>query len=114
MDASLVILTAVFIGLCVMVIWLAFWMSRRTKQMHNDGYEEVHRPFYVKDDMFYFINSNFKPKPIEITGVSAIRQNSRLMQLEIRFRMNGAIQSVRVSGSADMLLNLADRFGYSI
>jgi len=73
--------------------------------------------FYVKDEVLYY-NQGINPRkarPIEIISVSEITRNARLVQLEIRFRMDGAIRLVHVGGGwvgPDQLLTLADKLGY--
>lgn len=49
---------------------------------------------------------------VEITKVNEITKNAKLIELEIHFRINGAINSMRASGKINDLLTIADKLGY--
>ena len=106
--------------LFVPIIALGVWGQRGKKKMPKAGYKPLTvsyaGAFWIKDGMLYY-NPGFNPdkaKPIEVIGVSEITRNTRLVQLEIRFRMDGIIQSKRISGSTNQLLSIEDKLGYSI
>ena len=70
--------------------------------------------FYIKDGVLYYNKGNNPDdsKPIEVIGVREITRNTRLVQLEVRFRIDGALKSDRIKGSEDELLSIMDRLGY--
>ena len=117
-DASgIVILVGFFV-----VMPIIFFCGRvyHRKKMSTAGYESLLKSwnnyefFYEKDGEIFF-SQNYKPrkaKLIEVIGVSEITRNSHLVELEIRFRMDGAITSRRVKGKTDQLLTLEDRLGF--
>jgi hypothetical protein len=51
--------------------------------------------------------------PIEITGVQEITKNAKLVGLQVRYRINGAINVMQVSGSPNQVLTIEDKLGYS-
>jgi len=88
------------------------------KKMAAAGYESLGAGYYdcfcVKDGEMFFC-PNYNPrnaKPIEIIGINEITQNARLIQLEVRFRMDNAVTMRRIRGSTNMLLTLADNLGF--
>ena len=95
--------------------------ARRKKKILQAGYEQTgnkffHSPFYTKDGNVFLIPGAY-PKlknaaPIEIVGINEITRNSKLVQLEIRYRTSSAIKSMNIAGSPDNLLTLADKLGY--
>ena len=51
--------------------------------------------------------------PIEIVGVSEVTKNATLVELDIRYRINGVINQIRViNHSVNDLLTIEDKLGY--
>jgi len=120
MDMEGILLLVALAGLIAFLVLLFRWIRGRAKKTSEAGYEQIGTTltgtFWARDDEFFYLSGmNLNNiTPIEITGVSAIRKNTRLVQLEIRFRMDGIIQSKRISGSTNQLLSIEDKLGYSI
>jgi hypothetical protein len=53
--------------------------------------------------------SETESTPIEITGVSEITKNAKLVALEVRYRINGVINSMQVTELVDILLTIEDK-----
>jgi len=105
---------ALFFFTIVVLPVFAIWLRRRRKKMFKAGFEQLPFPFWLKEDELYY-NSSFSPanaKLVEVVGVSEITRNARLVQLEIRFRMDGVLQSKRISGASNFLLGIEDKLGY--
>lgn len=88
--------------------------------MHKAGYIFLQNfkwsDFWIKDGEIYSMRVNIlkshTAKRVEILGISEITRNTRLVQLEIRYRLDGTVNSLRVSGSESYLLTLEDAMGY--
>jgi len=101
-------------GLLLLAVLILVWSYRRAKKIPNAGYERVFGPFYVKDDAVYFTKGSNadKLKSIEVIGVIEVTRGTRLVQLEIRYRMDSKIKSQRIAGTTNELLTIADKLGY--
>lgn len=80
---------------------------------------------WQKSGNYYFvpirITGDLSPEEItstEITGVGEITKNAKLVALEVRYRINGAINSMRIESGimtgidANALLTIEDKLGY--
>ena len=85
-------------------------------QMSKGDCELLAYPFYLTNSGAVLYNRrDYNPAnatPIQVLEVSEITQNSYLVQLEIRFLMDGAIKSERIKGTADQLLTIKYKLGY--
>ena len=109
---SVIFIVAIFLGLAY--IWPT---GRKKRKWRKLGFERLMPRkyyFFMKDETAFLLPFGHpeKAKPIEIVGISEIRSNSRLVQLEIRYRIDGRITSARLSGTSNDLLNAADKLGY--
>ena len=117
-EESGAILGFVFMGIFILCAVIVLRReSMKKKNLRAAGYEviAIDRYLYEKDGDFYLI-----PKytlkysmPIEVTGLSEIRQNSRLIGLEIRYLTNGETRLMRIRGMAQYLLNIQDKLGFN-
>ena len=109
----------------VLPIWMLVWIKRGKKKIKNSGYELLsygdggtatanYYSLCIKDDIVYiFHGSNVKRAvPIEVINISEITRNTRLVQLEMRYRENGVVRSTRFKGTESQLLTIEDRLGY--
>jgi len=103
-------------------IWATVASMRMTRNMANEGFEHCgqvgNKHLWVKGNEVrigsHFSGANLeKFVPIEIIKLSEVTRNAKLIELEIRYRINGEVKSARVRDSQDKLLTYADRLGYS-
>ena len=97
------------------VIWYGSRMKKKKRNLAEQGYKQILRQLWMKDDAVFFVAPySLKPcaTPIEVTEVNEILRNANLVQLEVRYRINGSVSSVRLSGTKDMLLTAMDTLGY--
>ena len=101
------------LGGLVLIILLASHLGRGGGDgggsgIKNDGYEWIGGSLYMKDDELFYNRTT----PVVVLGVSEITKNTRLVQLEIRYRVDGGVKSDRIWGSQDELLTIEYRLGY--
>ena len=98
--------------------------NRKRKLMQNEGFEFCGgstpvsaglrlNDLYVKDDEVYIGTKRENLVPIKIIQLSEIARGAKLVGLEVRYRINGEVKSLRVKGSKNELLTYMDRLGYS-
>jgi len=113
------LLVVVFNPLVAIIAWALMMiivvpiLIVRSRRIKNAGFEACGAGLWVKDGKAYVGHKLEKLVPIEIIKLSEVTRNSKLIELEIRYRINGEVKSVRVRGSQDQLLTYADRLGYS-
>jgi|GEM_PF-3996761 len=88
--------------------------AKGSKRNRNAGYELIIADFYMKDGCGYVIPKHNLglAQEIEVTAISEIRKNAKLVAFEIRYRANGEIKMNRVHGPELQLINAMDKFGY--
>ena len=118
-------MVATVVMLCFMVgfmVLMFVWMYHRTRKMSKAGFEYLRIVgsgpgkgsgcnFYMKNGTVYY-NTGINPdkaRPIEVIDVSEITQNSYLVELEVRFRMDGALRTDRIKGTPNQLLPIKER-----
>jgi hypothetical protein len=94
--------------------WVQALQKAKKENIFKRGYDLIIDRFYTKDGtVFYLPLDDLKRAiPIEIVGVREITRNAKLIQLEIRYRVNGTVKAETVGGSPNELLTAEDKFGY--
>ena len=91
--------------------------GKQSNRIQNAGYEPIGpgiNYLYMKGGFTYIIPANNvnRAQKIEITGISEIRKNSRLVALEVRYIADGEMAVTRIHGTAKPLLNIMYKLGY--
>ena len=70
--------------------------------------------FWYKDGVLYSIPGQKLENavPLEIVSLSEITKNTRLIELEVRYRENGVLKSTRLYAPSSKLLEVMDGLGY--
>ncbi|MCL2527092.1 MAG: hypothetical protein FWE42_01640 [Defluviitaleaceae bacterium] len=118
-----------FVGaaVCVFLLWAIWYASKvstrnRVQDMSRKGFEYCGSfsmgALWFKDGEVYLASQYNLAKDdehirIEIIKVSEVTIGTKLHELEVRYRENGEIKSLRVKGSENELLTYMDRLGYS-
>ena len=117
----------VFISVGILVCILTpivFMLTTKVEKKKNflteQGFEYcglVHlknsKSLHVKDSEVYIAQNFDNLVPIEIIKLSEITRGTKLIELEIRYRIDGEVKSLRVRDSENNLLTYMDRLGYS-
>ncbi|MDR1328352.1 MAG: hypothetical protein LBK23_01975 [Oscillospiraceae bacterium] len=97
--------------------------SNRAKRLKKSGYEFIAasvivickcNQLWMKDGVVYLM-PKIKAEnavPVEVIGISEVSRNARLIALDIRYRVNGEVRSVRRNGTTNQLLTIEDKLGY--
>jgi len=98
--------------------------NKGKKLMQNEGFEFCGgstpasaglrlNDLYVKDAEVYIGTKRENLVPIEVIKLSEITRGAKLVGLDVRYRINGEVKSLRVKGTKNELLTYMDRLGYS-
>jgi len=119
----------VLLALCALPFFLAWIVvssrGKKKKKVESFGYEVLsygdggtvmanYFTLCLKDDIVYIFHGHSVKRavPIEVISISEITKNSRLVQLEMRYRENGVVRSTRFKGTESQLLTIEDKLGY--
>ena len=104
------------LGIAIILIFVLWIGVRRSNEADvssssNPGYEHIGGSLYMKDDELFYNRTT----PAKLLGLSEIRNDrARLVQLEIRYAVDGSVKSERLYGSEDQLLTIAYKLGYQV
>jgi hypothetical protein len=105
----------VFLCALLLLIGVIVFIVLRRQKLENLGYEQIPGGYLWKcNNTIYLVpNNNLKrATPVEVLEVGEIRQNSVLVQLEVCYRINGSVHSLRLKATQDLLLTAKYMLGY--
>ena len=112
---------SIVVGTILIILWRIAKKDKIKKNfLTEQGFEYcglVHRrpgnSLHVKDSEVYIAQNFDDLVPIEIIQFNEITRGTKLFELEIRYRIDGEVKSLRLRDSENNLLTYMDRLGYS-
>ena len=100
-----------FFGVAGLAFIICLIGRDRPTVLTPDGFEHIGGLLFLKDGGLYYNRTTLA----KVLGLNEIRNDrARLVQLEIRYAVDGSVKSERLYGSEDQLLTIAYKLGYQV